>query len=294
MKTKLHIFKVVAIHLSFTKASEQLFLSQPAVSKTIRNLEETYKITLFLRKRNSIELTNEGKAFLIYTNKILDIYTEMENQFLHQNNTFPEVINFGVSTTVANYIIPKVIAKFRTQFPKVKFEITSGNSDDIEELILNQKLNFGIIEGKNTNRKLQFKEFIKDEIVLVTNVQNNSFKKDVISLKELQEIPIILREMGSGTKEIIFEYLNKHQIKKLNTVVTLNSTEAIKNYLFNSDNYAFISIHAISEELINNKLKIIDVKDLNIERWFYFVSRTGYQSNLMNYFEKYTLNSYNF
>ena len=154
MKTKLHIFKVVANHLSFTKASEQLFLSQPAVSKTIRNLEETYKITLFLRKRNSIELTNEGKAFLIYTNKILDIYTEMENQFLHQNNTFPEVINFGVSTTVANYIIPKVIAKFRTQFPKVKFEITSGNSDDIEELILNQKLNFGIIEGKNTNRKL--------------------------------------------------------------------------------------------------------------------------------------------
>ena len=130
--------------------------------------------------------------------------------------------------------------------------------------------------------------------MLVTNVQNNSFKKDVISLKELQEIPIILREMGSGTKEIIFEYLNKHQIKKLNTVVTLNSTEAIKNYLFNSDNYAFISIHAISEELINNKLKIIDVKDLNIERWFYFVSRTGYQSNLMNYFEKYTLNSYNF
>ena len=294
MKTKLHIFKVVANYLSFTKASEQLFLSQPAVSKTIRNLEETYKITLFLRKRNSIELTNEGKAFLIYTNKILDIYTEMENQFLHQNNTFPEVINFGVSTTVANYIIPKVIAKFRTQFPKTKFEITSGNSDDIEELILNQKLNFGIIEGKNTNRKLQFKEFIKDEIVLVTNVQNNSFKKDVISLKALQEIPIILREMGSGTKEIIFEYLNKHQIKKLNTVVTLNSTEAIKNYLFNSDNYAFMSIHAISEELINNKLKIIDVKDLNIERWFYFVSRTGYQSNLMDYFEKYTFNNYNF
>ncbi|UMB53060.1 LysR substrate-binding domain-containing protein [Lutibacter sp. A64] len=294
MKTKLHIFKVVANHLSFTKASEQLFLSQPAVSKTIRNLEETYKITLFLRKRNSIELTSEGKAFLIYVNKILEIYAAMKHQFLHQNKTFPNIINFGVSTTVANYIIPKVIAKFRTQFPKIKFEITSGNSDDVEDLILNQKLNFGIIEGKNTNRKLQFKEFIKDEIVLVTNVKNNAFKKDVISLKELQEIPIILREMGSGTKEIIFEYLNKHQIKKLNTVVTLNSTEAIKNYLFNSDNYAFMSIHAISEELINNKLKIIDVKDLNIERWFYFVSRTGYQSNLMDYFEKYTLNIYNF
>jgi hypothetical protein len=103
-----------------------------------------------------------------------------------------------------------------------------------------------------------------------------------------------MREMGSGTKEIVFQYLNNLTIKKLNTVVTLNSTEAIKNYLLSSDNYAFISIHAISEDLMNNKLKIIDVKDLTIERWFYFVSRTGYQSNLMSAFEKYTLNNYNF
>jgi len=294
MKTKLHIFKIVANYLSFTKAAEQLFISQPAISKTIRNLEEEYKVTLFLRKRNSIELTNDGKAFLIYTNKILEIYAEMENQFLHKNETFPELINFGVSTTLANYIIPKVIAKFRVQFPSTKFSISTGNSDDIEELILNQKLNFGIIEGKNTNRKLQFNKFIKDEIVLVTNAKNNAFKNGLIDLKVLEKIPIIVREMGSGTREIVFEYLNIHNIKKLNIVVTLSSTEAIKNYLFHSDNYAFISVHAISEELVNNKLKIIDVKDLSIERWFYFVSRTGYQSNLMAFFEKYTLNNYNF
>ncbi|PQJ71742.1 LysR family transcriptional regulator [Polaribacter butkevichii] len=293
MKTKLLIFKTVANHLSFTKAAEQLFISQPAISKSIRNLEETYKTTLFLRKRNSIELTNEGKAFLIYTNKILEIYAEMENQFLHKNETYPDLINFGVSTTLANYIMPKIIAKFRVQFPKTKFEITAGNSDDIEELILNQKLNFGIIEGKNTNRKLQFNKFVKDEIVLVTNTKNNTFKKGIINLETLQEVPFIMREMGSGTREIVFEHLDKHQIKKLNTVVTLNSTEAIKNYLLNSDNFAFISIHAISDDLMNNKLKIIDVKDLSIERWFYFVSRTGYQSNLMNYFEKYTLNNHN-
>jgi len=294
MNTKLLIFKTVANYLSFTKAAEQLFVSQPAISKTIRNLEDKYKTTFFLRKRNSIELTNEGKAFLIYVDKILEIYQEMENQFLHKKETFPDVINFGVSTTLANYIMPKVIAKFRVQFPKTKFEIIAGNSDDIEELILNQKLNFGIIEGKNTNRKLQFNTFIKDEIVLVTNAKNNSFKNGMITLNQLQEIPLIMREIGSGTKEIVLQNLKDKDIYKLNTVVTLNSTEAIKNYLLNSDNYAFISINAISEELINNKLKIIDVKDLVIERWFYFVSRTGYQSNLMHFFEKYTLNNYNF
>ncbi len=294
MKTKLHIFKTVANSLSFTKAAEQLFISQPAVSKSIRNLEEEYKVTLFLRKRNSIELTSHGKAFLIYTNKILEIYSEMENQFLHQNEKFPDLINFGVSTTVANYIIPKIIAKFRIQFPNTNFRITSGNSEDIEELILNQVLNFGIIEGKNTNRKLQFNKFIKDEIVLVTNAKNNTFKKGAIGVKTLLEIPIIERESGSGTKEIVHDFLKKHKIKKLNTVVTLNSTEAIKNYLFHSDNYAFISISAITDELVSNKLKIIDVEDLRIERWFYFVSRTGYQSNLMDSMKKYISDNHNF
>ena len=294
MKTKLHIFKIVANHSSFTKAAEQLFISQPAVSKTIRNLEEEYKVTLFLRKRNSIELTNEGKAFLIYTNKILAVFSEMDNQFLYQKKTFPNLINFGVSTTLANYIIPKVIAKFRVQFPETNFKIASKNSGDIEELILNQELDFGITEGKNTNRKLQFKKFIKDEIVLVTNSKNNAFKKGVIDSNTLQEIPIIEREMGSGTREIIYAFLNTNKIKKLNNVVTLNSTEAIKNYLYYSDNYALISIHAIIDDLKNNKLKIIDIKGFTIERWFYFVSRTGYQSNLMSYFENFIRLNYNY
>lgn len=294
MKTKLRIFKIVATHLSFTKAAEQLFISQPAVSKAIRNLEDEYRTTLFLRKRNSIALTSEGKAFLVYTNKILEIHDEMEQRFLHQKEQFPDIINFGVSTTLANYIIPKVIAKFRVQFPKTNFNITSGNSDDITTLILNQELNFGITEGKNTNRKLHFTQFIKDEIVLVTHATNNAFKKGSINMETLQEIPMVVREMGSGTREIVFEYLSRNNIKKLNTVVTLNSTEAIKNYLFHSDNYAFISINAITDELMNNKLKIINVKDLTIDRWFYFVSRTGFQSDLIRFFENYILNTYNF
>ncbi|MEZ4857103.1 MAG: LysR family transcriptional regulator [Gelidibacter sp.] len=294
MKTKLHIFKTVAHYSSFTKAAEHLFISQPAISKTIRNLEDTYKITLFLRKRNSIELTPDGKAFLVYTNRILEIYSEMEHQFLHQNKQFPDLISFGVSTTLANYIIPKVIAKFRIQFPQTKFKIVSGNSEDIETLILNQELDFGITEGKNTNRKLQFNKFIKDEIVLATRMQNDVYKKGSITIDILQKIPMIEREMGSGTREIIYAFLNTHNIKKLNAVVTLNSTEAIKNYLYHSDNFALLSISAISDDLANNKLKIIDIKDLNIERWFYFVSRTGYQSNLMDYFEKLIWQNYNF
>ncbi|GHC65668.1 LysR family transcriptional regulator [Ulvibacter litoralis] len=287
MKTKLHIFKTVAKHLSFTKAAEQLYISQPAISKAIKNLEQEYETTFFVRKRNSIELTIEGKSFLIYVNKILAIYSEMDEQFLHKNETFPELINFGVSTTLSNYVIPKVIAKFRMQFPQTKFDIISDNSENIENLILNEEIDFGITEGNFSNPKLHFEKFIKDEIVLVTNVNNSSFKKGSIDIKTLQEIPIIEREKGSGTREVIDSFLVENKISKLNCVVTLNSTEAIKNYLNNSNDFALLSINAINDDLINNNLKVIDIKGLSIERWFYFVKRTGYLSSSLEKFEKF-------
>jgi len=294
MKTKLHIFKIVAKSLSFTKAAEQLFISQPAVSKSIRNLEDQYKTTLFIRKRNSIALTKEGLAFLLYTNKILAIYSEMDAQFLHKNDTFPELITFGVSTTISNYIIPNVISKFRKQYPNTKFEINSNNSETIEDLILNETIDFGITEGRMTNPKLRYDKFIKDEIVLVTNSNTNAFKTGSIDSITLQEIPMISREKGSGTKDIIDKFLLENKVKTLNTVVTLNSTQSIKNYLHHSDHYALLSIHAVHKELLNNQLKIIEIKNLSIERWFYFVKRTGFQSNMLQSFEKFIRHNYNF
>lgn len=294
MKTKLHIFKIVAKHLSFTKAAEQLYLSQPAISKAIKNLEQDYKTTLFIRKRNSIELTAEGKSFLIYANKILTIYSEMDERFLLKKENIPDFIHFGVSTTISNYIIPKTIAKFRVQYPETKFNIISNNSETIENLILNEDIDFGITEGSSANPKLHFEKFIKDEIVLVTNAKNYSFPKGSIDINTLQDLPMIEREIGSGTKEIIDAFLLKNNIGKLNSVVSFNSTEAIKSYLLNSDHYALLSIHSITEDLKNNKLKIIDIKDLDIQRWFYFVKRTGYLSHTFDYFKKIIRFNYNF
>lgn len=294
MKTKLHIFKVVAEQLSFTKASELLFISQPAVSKTIKNLEESYKSNFFIRKRNSIVLTEDGSIFLAYVNRVLAIYKEMDQHFLEASNAIPQHIHFGVSTTAANYILPKLLAKFQHQFPQVHFEIKSGNSEEIERLILEEHLNFGITEGKNSNRQLFFKKFIKDEIVLVTNAKNATLKGNAISKSQLQELPIVEREKGSGTRDIIYETLKANNIKDLNIILHLNSTEAIKNYLYHSNSYALISINAVSEDLMANKLKIIDIKDVSMERWFYFVSRMGFHSATMEFFEKFMFSSHNF
>lgn len=294
MKTKLLIFRTVAYHLSFTKAAEQLYLSQPAVSKSIRKLEEEYQTTFFLRKRNSIELTEEGKSFLIYVEKILTIYDEMDDHFLNLQETLPELIRFGASTTLASYIFPGIIAKFRTQYPRTSFQVESGNSEEIEDMILHQQLDFGVTEGRSTHRKLQYKQFIKDEIVLVTNIKNNSARNDTMNLKQLQEIPMVDREQGSGTREIINDYLTQKGVSKLNTVATLGSTEAIKHYLYYSDSYALLSIHAVNEDLISHRLRIVDIKNVAIERWFYFVSRTGYHSKVMDLLVKFIRSSHNY
>lgn len=285
MKSKLLIFKETSQTLSFTKAAEKLYLSQPAVSKSIRSLENEYKTTFFIRKGNTIELTQDGQFFLKYVNKLLEIYAEIDDHFSDYKIEKPKYLLFGASTTISNYIIPSIVAKLNNEYPQLNINMKSGNSRYIEEEIIQQRLDFAIIEGKNNNNQLQYKPFIKDEIVLVTNNKNKCSK--TISITKLQEIPIIEREIGSGTKNIIYDKLQKQNITKLNTKITLASTEAIKNYLYNStDVYALLSINTINKNLINNELKIIEIEELSLERWFYFVSRTGYQSNIMNYFEK--------
>ncbi|WP_159022271.1 LysR family transcriptional regulator [Formosa sp. L2A11] len=286
MKVKFKIFKEVASHLSFTKAAEILNLSQPAVSKTIRTLEDTYKKTFFTRLGNNIELTSDGLELLEYIDKILALHADLDNHFLTLNQDEEKHIKFGASTTLADFILPQILAKSKKNTPNTTIQLISGNTEHIEHLITSLQLDFGIIEGSSHNKQLHYEKFIKDEIVLVTSTNNPKFKTGVLQLNDLENLPIVEREYGSGTREIIYKKLHEYGIKHLKSTVTLNSTIAIKNYLYYSKSYALLSIHSVSEDLINNKLKVIDIQNFNFERWFYFVSRQGYQSKTKDFFEK--------
>lgn len=293
MKYKLKIFIKAAQHLSFTLASKELNLSQPAVSKTISKLEEEYNTTFFNRSRNAITLTNEGKIFLDYAYKISQLYEELENVFLLNQSGASREFHLGLSTTIATYIMPKILAKIQQSAPDIIFNITSGNTQDIEQKILDQTLEYGIVEGKSSNQLLNYSDFMRDEIVLVTSV-NNPNMKNILTKKELSEVPFIGREIGSGTRDIIEEILRKNKVSKLNRIITLNSTEAITQYLEHSTAYALLSIHAVTDKLVQNKLRIVDTKGLSFERGFYFVCRTGYQSKKMDLLIKLIRTNYNF
>jgi len=274
---RLKVFYTVAQTLNFNKAAEKLFISQPAVTKHIHELEQHFGLTLFNRKHKRITLTNEGEIVKQYAQTIFDQYQKLDFELNLLKNKTAGILRIGASTTIAQYIIPPVLASFHKRFPDVTMHLNNANSHDIEHMLLTGSIDLGIVEGINTNTDLKYLPYMKDEIVLVTSVNNKSLKKDTISLKDLEKFPLIMREEGSGTFDIIRNTLRKSGFDPagLKIEMQLGSTEAIKNYLIHSNAFAFLSVYGIRTELSSNKLQIIDIKELEINRMLSFAYKQG-------------------
>ena len=292
---RLHVFYTVAKRLNFTKAAEELFITQPAASKHIQELENHFKIKLFERNGRKIKLTNAGDLLLKHTKNLFSIHRNLEfemSALIQQHNG---TLRIGASTTAAQYILPQILASFHKKFEDIKVTLTINNTEQIEKELLNKNIDIGIIEGHSKNPILKYTEFVKDEIVLVSKLNNKLLKNKQLLPENLTKIPLLLREPGSGTLEVIAHALNPFNIKisQLNNQMQLGSTESIKLYLLNSNCFAFLSIHAILKELKNNECEIIDVDGLNIERYFYFIQTQGQADPLPNLFMEYATH-YNF
>lgn len=278
MDFRLLVFKNVADHLSFTKASKALFISQPAVTRHINELEKQYEKALFNRLGNKISLTEEGQLFLSYTNRILELYQELETSFQHFNNIFPKQIAMGASTTIAQYLLPTLFFNLRTNYPDTDFELLNDNSENIESLLLEKKISLGFTEGSPSHPSIHYETFVKDEIVLVTKANNTILNgAKGITIDQLIQLPLVMREEGSGTRKIIEQSLKANQINPINLKIDmiLGSSESIKTYLLHSNSFAFLSIHSIVEELRSNKFRIIDIQNLDMQRLFYFATLHG-------------------
>jgi DNA-binding transcriptional LysR family regulator len=298
LSTKHLVFIEVARQKSFTKASEILFLSQPAISKNIQSLEHEYKAKLFERNGNKIELTPIGS--LLYE-KLLDVkniqdQTEFEISFIKNKLHAKGVLKLGASTTVALYILPKVLSVFHKQYPQVEINLLNRNSEIVLNALIDQTINLGIIEGPPKTKKVDFVPFITDNVIAVCSSKSYLAKKKNYSLKELTTIPIVLREKGSGTLEALGENLKKHRLKlqDLNVKVRLGGTEALKNFLLEADCLGFLPKRSILKELKNRELTEIIIEGISIERNFYFIKRKGEaDSELNKTFIKYAMAAYN-
>ncbi|HLR36994.1 MAG TPA: LysR substrate-binding domain-containing protein [Chitinophagaceae bacterium] len=293
---RLQVFQKVAQYLSFTKAAEQLYISQPSVTKHINELEKQVQKPLFSRKGRKISLTAEGEMLLGYANRIISLYRELNEEVNEWQQVQSGDLKIGASTTIAQYILPAILAKFREVYADINLHLLNGNTKQIETHVLDQKVDVGVIEGKATNKLLHYQPFIRDEIVLVTRQNNNKLKRDFIQREAIKELPLLLREKGSGTLAVLLQELHRNNIfeKQLKVEMELGSSESLKTYLFHSNAFAFVSIHTVLDELSTHRLKVIDIEGLDIARTFQFVTLHGEHSKLHSLFKNFCLLHHNF
>ena len=288
MDFRLKVFYTVANRLSFTKAAAELFITQPAISKHVQELEEQYKIKLFDRNGSKISLTSAGEVLLKHTKNIFEIYREIDFDMSSLINERTGILRIGASTTISQYIIPPLLARFHQRMENIKVNLLNGNTEQIENALINKEIEIGIVEGQSKNKSIKYIEFLKDELVLVCKSSNVLAQKGEFTAADLKNMHFLIREQGSGTLEVIEHALKPLNIKFSYLIIEmqLGSTESIKSYLLNSDCVAFMSIHAIEKELKNNELTILDVKNLSMERYFYIISLQGKNDALSDLFIK--------
>ena len=289
---RLKVFYTVATRLSFTKAANELNISQPAVTKHIKEIENQLSTKLFDRKGTTIQLTESGKILFIYAEKNRQLYRDLEFAIAQLNKQEKGKLKIGASTTIAQYILPEILAKFNSYYKDINIELVTHNSEDIATLLKSGKIDLGIVEGESKSSYFDYQKFKKDEIVLVCKTDHPLVNKN-FKIKDLYDIDLIVREQGSGTQEFIQNQLKKSgvDLQKLNIIMQLGSSESIKNYLLHSEAMAFLSISTILPELKNNRLSVIDIKNFSIERDFNFITLKGEQSELIDLFMKFI--SYN-
>lgn len=277
------IFLEVATQKSFTKASEVLFLSQPAISKSIKSLEDDYKAKLFDRRGLQVILTPIGSLLYekLLTVKNIQEQTEFEISYLKDKLQAKGILKLGASTTVALYILPRILSAFHKQFPLVEINLLNRNSEIVLDALLQQNINLGIIEGPIQSKQVTSIPFLTDKVVAVCSSKSHLIKQKNYTLKELPALPIVLREKGSGTLAALLHSLEKIKITliNLNVKVRLGGTEALKNFLLESDCLGFLPKRSVIKELKNGELAEINIEGLDIKRNFYFIHRRGETSN---------------
>lgn len=289
MDFRLKVFHSVACNLSFTKASRELFISQPAISKHIHELEVRYKTPLFERIGSRIRLTRAGELLFSHTTQILSAYRQLDFEMNLLTDHFSGELRMGASTTIAQYVLPPVLSSFINTFPDIRVSLLNGNSRDIERALQEGKITLGLVEGLAHQNVLHYTPFMKDELVVVAHTGSSLAAYDEITFEQLCTLPLVLRENGSGTLAVLESALAERQVKlsQLNVLIQLGSTESIKLFLENADALGIISVRAVTRELMAGRLKVIDVEGFRAERMFAFVEPQGQNSGVEENFIRY-------
>jgi DNA-binding transcriptional LysR family regulator len=289
------VFMAVAENLNFTKAAESLFISQPAVTKHIHELESKSGIALFTRKGNRISLTQAGEIMYNRLRTIDNMYNELNYELSTLKGESEGTLRLGASSTIAQYVVPTLLAAFRKRYPKITLHMVSGNSQQMENMLAENNIDIALVENSSGAPNLRYTPFMQDNVVAVAGSGSLYARKKSLTVNDLEAAPLIVREQGSGTLQTLMQALLNAGLhpEQLNIVATLGATEAIKNFLTVYDGIAFISERAIGKELQFGLLTALTVKNFTITRSFRMAERQGPTLHTQETFSSFMLH-YNF
>lgn len=277
---RLVVFRSVAEHLSFRRAAEDLYLSQPAVSLQIKALEDDLAVKLFDRSGSHVSLTAAGEVLLRHARNVHALLMEAEAEIAAAVGDRGGHLALGASTTIAQYILPSLLGEFRRLYPRVSLRMISGNTEQIVRALEKGKISLGLIEGPAHSRDVKTQPFLIDPMVLILPVSLDWPEAQSIAVTEIGKMPLIMREHGSGSRHVVEAALEPHGLRRgaLQIVMDLDSTEAIKSAVESGLGAGFVSRCALAKDArLGTSFRIVDVEGLRIHRELLIASRRGPQ-----------------
>ncbi|MEG3638831.1 selenium metabolism-associated LysR family transcriptional regulator [Magnetococcus sp. PR-3] len=271
--TRLRVFYAVAKHLSFTRAAEELYLTQPAVTFQIRQLEEHFDTRLFDRHHNRISLTEAGQEVYSYAERILDLYRETEKAVSELTGVTRGVVKVGASTTIGEYLLPRILSDYRDQFNDVQIRLSIDNTRTVVRKLEDATIDVGMIEGPVKNKNIAREGCLDDELVIILPPDHPLISLDEIPVKELKAYPFVSREEGSGTRQVVHDHLLQAGLPydQLDIVLELGSTEAVKGSVEGGIGIGVVSSASLIKELKLGTLVAKRVQGVRITRTINFI-----------------------
>ena len=279
---RLKVFRAVADEVSFRRAAERLHLSQPAVSQQIHALEEELGVTLFDRAQGRVRLTDAGAILLTYANKVARLAIEAQAALEDARGEASGELRIGASLTITQYILPRMLGDFLRQHPRIRLHVRSANTENIVAALAAGEIDLGLIEGPVSSREVFRQRFLEDRMVLIVGrryswPQKSVAEKTSIPLHALTQVPLLMRERGSGSRRVVELALRRAGLRwrDLRIALELDSIVAIVSAVEAGLGAGFVSEWAIRKEVRLGTVRVVPVEGLDIRRDFTLIRPLG-------------------
>ena len=263
----LAVFHAVAETGSLSKAAERLYITQPAVSRQLKSLEDALGLTLLDREPRGVRLTEAGHTLYDYASRIFSLSDRARASMEELTSLKSGRLSLGASTTIGNYLLPSVLAQFRDQHPDMDIHLEIGNTDTIQHLLLDNRIDLGFTEGFVEHHELEANIFLHDELAIIAPVGHPlSSSDDTADISSLCRHAWVMREPGSGTQAVLERILRSHGCSEPHATFTLGSTEAVKGAVLAGAGIAGVSYLTVINEISAGTLVRIPCRDVAFRR----------------------------